>query len=242
MKPFFVSFFLAFCFLELRAQFTLDEMKSIELGKKFTDIERVISDRLGNVSVFEGDTLNTFKIESPESDSVWLVKKARPTLDGYGNCRYSFKFAKDVLVGIDIRFEFLANEEDKEQFAQLLKQISSAFSDDQDFHPLKSAGDELDIDKIMEEVNTNCDSNDDNAAYAKQVGFLGMKAWEVHKRVNNIPRHKFLTLQVQKTTIDTLPYTGCVAVIEVTITNEALIDLYNIISTMKIQYEQLSPE
>lgn len=243
MKQLILAFFLVFCVVGVQAQFTLDEIKSLELGQKFTDAEQIVRTKLGaNISTFEGDTLDTYKIESPESDSIWIVKTEQPTFDVYGTCRYSFKFAKNVLIAVEIRFEFLANDEDKENFAQTLRSIDSNFSGDGDLHLLKTAGEDLNIDKIINQVNNSCDTKEDNEAYLKQSAFMGMKAWEIHKRVNNVPRHKFLTLQVQKTVMNTPPYAGCVSVVEMTICNEEFIELYNMLNEMKIKYQAVAEE
>lgn len=243
MKYLGLTLWVVFCLSNAKAQFTLDDIKSFELGQRFSEAQSFLGDKFGdNISVYKGNIEDIYKIELPKKDTLWVVKKNRPEFDGYGDCQYSFMFAKNILVGIDVRFEFLATEGGKENFAKLLEIINADFSEDKDFHLISTSGEDLQIDKIINDVNNNCDVKEANETYFKQSAVLGTKAWEIHKRVDNVPRHKFLSLQVYKIAINSTPYTGCVAVIELTISNEAFIGLYNQVSGMKIQYKELPGE
>lgn len=232
-----------FCLFTAKGQFTLEEIKVLELGQKFFDAKQILTDKFGNnISVHKGNAYDTYKIEAPKKDSLWVLKQDRSAFDIYGDCQYSFKFAKDVLIGVDIRFEFLATNEGKENFAKLLNEINANFSKDQDLHSINTSGENLDTEKIIADVNNRCDAKQVNEEYFKQSAMMGMKAWEIHKRVNDIPKNKFLSLQLYKSSMSSVPYSGCVAVIELTISNEAFIGLYNQVSGMKIKYEPLSDD
>lgn len=233
------------CSLIANAQFSMEEVKTMELGKNFADIEDSIANRLlGNVSVFKGNLQSTYKIESPVTDSIWIIKKDRPVFDKYGDCKYTFKFANEVLIGIDIRFQFIALQSDREQFEELLRTMIADFTADKDFVPLKTtSGDaEMDLDKIITQIKTRCNSEAENENYSRKPTLLGSQAWELHKRVNNVPRHKLVTLQVHTAPMSGDYYSGCTAIVELSISNEQFINLYNQVSQTKIQYNLLDNE
>lgn len=232
-------------FFEIKAQFTINEIQSMELGEKFADVEQLLNTKFGgNIESFEGNVQNLYKIESPVKDSSWILKKHLPYFDRLGDCQYVFKFVNDALVGVDIRFQFIAIDSKKENFEILLRSIDSLFSNEKGFFPLKSAAgsEAFNIDAMVNRVKTNCDAEAANGEYGKQSAVLGTKAWEVHKRVNNIPRHKLMTLQVYTAAMRSEAYSGCMAIVELTVSNEEFIGLYNKMSEMKIKYESLSDE
>lgn len=231
--------------ISANAQFSLEEIKTMELGKKFADIEDSIADKLaGNVSVFKGNLQNTYKIESPVTDSIWIIKKDRPVFDKYGDCKYTFKFANEVLIGIDIRFQFIALQSDREQFEELLTTMLADFAADKDFVSLRTASGEsaMDLNNIIAQIKTKCNSEAENENYSRKPTLLGSQAWELHKRVNNIPRHKLVTLQVHTAPLSGEYYSGCTAIVELSISNEQFINLYNQVGQTKIQYELLDNE
>ena len=229
---------------ETKAQLSVEDIKLLELGQKFEDAMEAISGKFDdNVTVYQGETHDTYRIIAPQTDSSWITKKNRVLFDTYGDARITFQFAKEALIAVEIRFEFTAEEHQKESFEQTLRSIVSGFSRDGDFFALKNPpGQEFNINKIVQEVKTNCSSKTDNEAYQKQSAFMGTTAWEVHKRVNNIPRHKLVTLQVYKTAMTAFPYSGCVAVAELIVSNENFINLYNSLNAAKIQYEEMEIE
>ncbi len=229
---------------QVRAQVTVADIKVLELGQKFEDAAEAIAEKFdNNVTLYQGDAHDTYRIVSPEADSAWITKKNRAIFDAYGGARITYQFAEEVLIAVEIRFEFTAEEEQKESFERTLRSIVSGFTGDKDFFALKNPpGQEFDIDKIVQEVMTNCSSKAENEAYQKQSVFMGTAAWEVHKRVNNIPRHKLVTLQAFKTAMTSYPYSGCVAVLELVVSNENFISLYNTINAAKIQYEEVELE
>lgn len=235
---------LVICFLQTKAQLTVEELKTLELGQKFEAVQPILAEKFEeNIAIFQGDKHDTYRMASPLTDSLWILKKDRPAFDVYGDSRITFQFANEVLIAVEIRFEFMATPADKEKFERTLTSLVSGFTNDRDFFVLENpAGQEFNIDAIVQQVKTNCDSKNENEAYRNQSAFMATAAWEVHKRVNNIPRHKLLTLQAYKTAITSMAYTGCVSVIELIVSNEAFFGLYNTINAARVQYEEIDLE
>lgn len=228
-------------FFQAKAQLTVADIKVLELGLTFEDAAEAIAEKFdNNITLYQGNAHDTYRIVAPEADSAFITKKNKAIFDAFGGARITYQFAQNVLIAVEIRFEFTAAEKQKESFEQTLRSIVAGFAAGKDFFALKNPpGQEFDIDKITQEVISNCSSKADNEAYQKQSGFMGTAAWEVHKRVNNIPRHKLVTLQAFKTAMTSYPYAGCVAVLELVVSNEHYINLYNTINTAKIQYEEI---
>lgn len=233
--------FWGLCFFQAKGQLTIEELKTLELGQPFDVTEPALFEKFSeNISVYKGDRQNTYKIVAPYADSLWIYKKDGVTFDAYGEAKLSFQFANHVLIAVEVRFEFTAETRQKERFEQTLKALITGFTEDKDFFALQNpTGQEFKVDNIIQDIKSNCSTKEENEEYPKQSAFLGTAAWEIHKRVDNIPRHKLLTLQAYKTGITSYPYSGCIAVIELVVSNEAFFNLYNNVNAAKIKYEEI---
>ncbi len=229
------------CFCNATAQLTVADIKALELGQTFEDMaEPVAAQFNNNITFYEGNAHDAYRIVCPEADSSFITKKNRAIFDTYGGAKVTYQFAEGRLIAVEIRFEFTAEQEEKERFAHTLQSMVNDFAADADFIAWRNPqGEAFDTGKIIQEVKTGCDRAADNARYQEQKGMLGAAAWEVHKRVNNIPRHKWVTLQVFKTFATSYAYSGCVTVAELVVTNEHFINLYNTIQSVKIAYEEM---
>lgn len=239
-----VMAFLACYSLPAGAQLSMEDIKTLELGKSFDAVEEWLANQLGdNISSFKGNVEHVYKIESPVVDSVWVIKKHRPAFDSYGDCKYIFKFASEKLIGVDIRFQFIGLDSERDRFEALLKTMMNNFSADKDFMPLKTADEgAADLEKIVAHVRNSCPSEAENENFSRKPSLLLTRAWEVHKRVHNDPRHKLLTLQVHTAPVTGQYYSGCTAIVELSVSNEQFINIYNQISQSRIQYELLEDE
>src|ERR1700733_1295204 len=158
-----------------RAQMTVDQLITTRLGIPFQESKAEIRRIFKNLAIYKGDYLNAYRINVPGSNEY---SSQQTTFDYFGRCEYRFKYAKDKLVGIDVKFSFLPDR--KFEFQRLLRDILNDFSKDKRFS-IFGDGLSVHIDSVISFVDTRCkltnyDENDMSMVKLLGGNFYGIES------------------------------------------------------------------
>ena len=203
------------------AQLNMEQITSITLGQTFDVARPKIKAMFSQKpSITKADFFGAYRIEYENVPFNY-----------YGDANYTFQFAKDTLVAIQINFPFRASDTSK--FRRLYNTLLADLNNDNSKRLLKEYSD-LNPKKIFPYVVSNCVTNtekDDKSYKPINKKFLGQSFWAI----DNSYSGKFIRIIVQlyeshsskMENGKTSRYDGCIVEATIEITSERYQDLKN---------------
>jgi len=228
------AFLLLIIFITLsstvKSQIGLEQMTKIKLGETFAETKQAI------LSMFEQKPV----IMKADFFGAYRIQYEDVPFNYYGNADYTFQYAKDTLVAIQVEFSFKASDTGK--FRRLYNTLLNDLNSDKSKKLLKQYS-TLNSKKVFPYINANCITTtpkEDINYKPIKTEFLGQNIWAVYD--NEIYTDKFLRLYVQLSESHssksengtTTKYDGGKAEAIFEITSERLQDLKNQEEAMEI--------
>lgn len=221
------------------SQLNLEQMINIKLGATFNDSKNKIEEMFSQKpTIMQSDFFGAYTITYENTPFSY-----------YGNADYTFQYAKDSLVSINVEFKFYAADTNK--FRRLYNTLISDLNSDKSKKLLKQYSN-LNSRKIFDYVKSQCittTGKDDKNYKPIKTKYLGQNEWGIYN--NSLYTGKFLSLIIQLGEIHsfdldygkTTKYDGGFVDLKLTLTNEEFQDLnYQVYNLDISNYHSISDE
>lgn len=201
-------------------QFALRDLLLSDFGSELTSVkenlQKVFKD---NIDISKGDFGDSYLLSSPIS----LINEEKgpriATIAKYGQCRYTFGFAKNKLAYVSVTLGFIGDRSGKNEYERVLKDLLLNFTKDPSFILINKPGQLfLNSDSAIQLVRTDCNRLDDSSKI-DQAGNLGTRVYLV-KNPTKPNNSTILRIGSEKYNYSEAFFNGCKSEIRLIITDQ----------------------
>ncbi len=235
-------YYLSFLFITMDsyAQLNFQQMATIKLGTTFNESKNEIMEMFAKKpTVMKSDFFGAYQINYENIPFSY-----------YGNGNYSFQYAKDTLVSINIDFEFFAK--DTAKFRRLYETLISDMNSSKSTRFLKQYSN-LNSKEIFNFVKLHCVTttwqNEKNYKPIK-TKYFGQNFWAIYDNSNYTSKFFSVTVNLKEEHYSdygygkpTILYNGGVVDLKITLTNEKFQDLNYQVNNFDVSnYQSISDD